>query len=114
MMMRLQHGVLRLFHPLRFLAWPMLILGALSFPGMIGVAVAYPDLRGDQLFIGYVAGLGILMMGILLSISRPEAPSNEGLANKARLAWETLVFWLWLACMVAFLSLAVKILTFNG
>ncbi|GGX48362.1 hypothetical protein [Saccharospirillum salsuginis] len=114
MLMRLQHRVLKLFHPLRFLTWPLLILGTLSFPAMIAVAVAFPDLRGDQLFTGWVAGLGLLLMGILLAISRPEGPSNEGLGNKLRLFWETLVFWAWLVCLVAFLSLAVKIITFSG
>lgn len=113
-MLRLQHQVLRLFHPLRPLAWPLLILGALSFPALIALAVAKPDLRGDQLFIGWVAGLAVLLMGILVSISRAEAPPRQGLGNQVKRIWETLVFWAWLLCLVAFLSLAVKILTFQG
>ncbi len=113
MLLRLQDRTLRLLHPLRALTWPALILGALSFPAMIAVAIVRPDLSGEQLFIGWVAGLGVLLLGILLSISRAEAAPKRGVRNRLNRMWETLVFWAWLVCLVAFLSLAVKLISFS-
>lgn len=114
MFFTIQDFLLRRLYPARKLAWPLLILGALTFPGMIAVAVVQPDLRAEQLFIGLVAGLGILMMGILLSISRLEPPPKQGFGNRLMRVWESLVFLGWLLCLVVFLSLAVKIITFSG
>lgn len=113
MLLKVQDKVLRAFHPARKLAWPLLIVGALSFPGMVLLAVVRPDLDTDLMYIGWVAGLGVLMLGILMSMSRPESLPKQGLVNRLLRIWESLVFLMWLICLVVFLSLAVKIITFT-
>lgn len=114
MLVKIQNFLLQKLYPARKLAWPLLLLGAASFPAMILLAAFQPDLKAEVIFIGWVAGLGVLMLGILLSMSRQDPPPKQGLVNHLLRLWETLVFLIWLVCLVVFLSLAVKIITFNG
>lgn len=114
MIFKIQNFLLQKLYPARKLAWPLLVLGALAFPGMIALASVRPDLQAETLFIGWVAALGILMLGVLLSMSRSEPLPAQGLRNRLLRIWESLVFLLWLGCLVVFLSLAVKIITFSG
>lgn len=113
MLFKIQDALLRTLYPIRKLAWPLLAVGALSFPGMIGLAVVLPDIRADVLYIGWVAGLAILMLGILVAMSRREPPPKRGLVNRVSRLWESVVFLLWIGCLAVFLSLAVKIITFS-
>lgn len=110
----LQHATLVRLYPMRRLAWPLMTLGALVFPAMIGWAVAHPELNGDELFAGFVAGLGLVLLGALLALTRPEKDPPKGLRQRARHLWETLVFWSWLLSLLVFASLAIKILSFSG
>ncbi|WP_220432609.1 hypothetical protein [Saccharospirillum alexandrii] len=113
-LMTLQHATLVRLYPMRRLAWPLMTLGALVFPAMIGWAVAHPELNGDELFTGFVAGLGLVLLGALLALTRPEKDPPKGLRQRARHLWETLVFWSWLVSLLVFASLAIKILSFSG
>lgn len=109
----LQNTLLQKIYPLRKLAWPLMILGLITFPAILLAAILEPSLGNDLLFAGWVAGLGFLLMGALLTLSRPEPLPRGGLRNGARRLWETLVFWLWLVSLVVFLSLAVKIVSLS-
>lgn len=113
-LMTLQHATLVRLYPVRQLAWPLMILGALLFPAMIGWAVANPELSGDELFTGFIAGLGLVLLGALLALTRPAQDPPKGLRQRARHLWETLVFWSWLVSLIVFASLAIKILSFSG
>lgn len=114
MLFRLQDRLLCGLYPIRRAAWPLLGLGTLSFPAMVGLAVVLPEMDADYLFIGWVTGLALVLLGILTSMSRPEALPKKGVRNHLARLWETLVFWLWLVCLAVFASLAIKILTFTG
>ncbi|MEX2320950.1 MAG: hypothetical protein WD668_06325 [Saccharospirillum sp.] len=113
-LMTLQHATLVRLYPMRRLAWPLMTLGALVFPAMIAWAVARPELSGDELFTGFVAGLGLVLLGAILALSRPEKDPPKGLRQRARHGWETLVFWSWLVSLLVFASLALKVLSFSG
>jgi hypothetical protein len=113
-LMTLQHATLVGLYPLRGLAWPLMILGTLVIPGMIALAVARPELSGDELFTGFVAGLGLILLGAICAMTRPEKDPPKGLRQRARHVWETLVFWSWLVSLLVFVSLAIKIVSFSG
>lgn len=112
--MKLQHAMLVGLYPVKRLAWPLMILGTLVFPGMIAVAVAQPELSGDRLFTGFVAGLGLVLLGAILALTRQEKDPPTGLRQRAKHLWETLIFWSWLVSLLVFMSLAIKIISFTG
>lgn len=113
MLSKLQNTLLLKLYPIRKLAWPLMILGLISFPTILLVAILEPTLGNDLLFAGWVAGLGLLLMGALLTLTRAEPLPRGGLRNGARRLWEALVFWLWLASLLVFLSLAIKIISLS-
>lgn len=113
MLVKLQNALLLKLYPIRKLAWPLMVIGLMSFPVILLAAILDPSLGNDLLFAGWVAGLGALLMGALLTMSRPEPLPKGGLRNGARRLWETIVFWLWLASLVVFLSLAIKIISLS-
>ncbi|MHA7878724.1 MAG: hypothetical protein ACX931_02960 [Saccharospirillum sp.] len=113
MLAQLQNTLLLKLYPLRKLAWPLMILGLATFPVVLLVAIMQPSVGNDVLFAGWVAGLGALLKGALLTMSRAEPLPKGGLRNQARRLWETLVFWLWLVSLLVFLSLAIKIISLS-
>ncbi|PTY37562.1 hypothetical protein BGP77_13780 [Saccharospirillum sp. MSK14-1] len=114
MLFRFQDRLLRTLYPVRPAAGWLLWLGILSFPALFAVAVFRPQTDTGLLFIGLVCGLSVVLFGILVSMSRPEAAPKQGLSNRLRRFWEGLVFWGWLACLVLVASLAMKIVSFSS
>lgn len=113
MLSKLQNSLLLKLYPFRKLAWPLMIVGLITFPAILLAAILEPTLGNDLLFAGWVAGLGALLMGALLALSRPEPLPRGGIRNGARRLWETLVFWLWLVSLAVFLSLAIKFISLS-
>jgi len=114
MLFRFQDRLLRSLYPIKPAAGWLLGLGILSLPALLGIAVFRPQTETDVLFIGLVCGLGIVLFGILVSMSRAEAAPKDGLGNRLRRFWEGLVFWCWLGCLVLVISLALKIVSFSS
>lgn len=114
MLFRLQDRLLRGLYPVKPAAAWLLWLGIVSFPALFGVAILRPETDNGSLFIGLVSGLGILLFGILLSLSRPQAAPKSGFGNRLNRFWEALVFWSWLGCLLLVAGLAFKIVSFNG
>lgn len=113
MLFRIQDRLLRSLYPIKPAARWLLWLGILAFPALFGVAILRPETDNGTLFIGLVSGLAILLFGILVSLSRPQAAPKSGFGNRLHRFWEALVFWGWLGCLVLVLSLALKIVSFS-
>ncbi|MFG1495785.1 hypothetical protein ABMA57_04050 [Saccharospirillum sp. HFRX-1] len=114
MLFRFQDRLLRTLYPVKPAAGWLLGLGILCFPVLLGVAVWRPQTDTGLLFIALVCGLSVVLFGILVSMSRPQAAPKAGLGNRLRRFWEGLVFWCWLGCLVLVISLALKIVSFSS
>lgn len=114
MLFRFQDRLLRALYPLKPLANTMLWLGVLSVPLCFGFAIFRPHTSTASLFIGFVAGLGLVLFGILVSLARPVAAPKSGLRNRLKRFWEAVVFWGWIGCLLVVVSLALKIFSFSS
>ena len=114
MLFRFQDRLLRTLYPVKPAAGWLLWLGILSFPALLGVAIFQPQTDTNLLFVGLVCGMSIVLFGILVSMSRPQAAPKAGLGNRLKRFWEGLVFWGWLGCLVLVVSLALKIISFSS
>ncbi|WP_108126625.1 hypothetical protein [Saccharospirillum mangrovi] len=114
MLFRFQDRLLRVLYPMKPLANHLLWLGVVVFPLCFAFALVRPQTSTTSLFLGFVFGLGLVLFGILVSLTRPEALPNTGVRNRLKRFWEALVFWGWVGCLGTVVSLGLKVFSFAG